>query len=622
MAKIVSGVLVGNSQYHTVGSDVIASDTIVSGGGYWPYTSQTVLEGGSAVRTEVKAGRLFVEGGGYAESAVINGGDAEMYIRSGAAAKGLTLKNAGYVNVASGALVEGTLTIAKGANLNFTTGGVYNFALAGTTGAGEYFISDLSQITGTPTYTVTVSANQSSGTYKLAQGASAFAGTLSIGDGTVEYGSVTVNGEDLVFNNTTYSLDLVGSDLTLTIETKPSVFLYSNGTLVKQENILTGETLAAGANDSMVISSGGSALQTIVNAGGIMSVLDSGKAVETAINEYGTVILSSGAAADGTIVNANGGLHVYSGAAASNTTVKQGGYLGVGLGATTYGTTIDYAGALTVWGGGVAYDNTINEYGAIILSSGAVADTTVVNSTGGLHVYAGAVASNTTVKQGGFFGVGLGATTYNTLIDYAGELTVWSGGVVHGNEIDQWGAIILLDGAVANSTTINPGGGLHIYNGATAFTTEVTSGANLGIGYGGCVYSTELDNTGTMTFYEGAIMTGWNNFEGTVITSGGVNGLGAYVNFELDDRTADQGAILDDIGNFYSVTRYSMEVGLDQALGTYDLAGDASDFDERVTLYIGDGNDCGSLAVGEYLDYNDKRYTLENNNGTLALKIS
>ena len=201
-------------------------------------------------------------------------------------------------------------------------------------------------------------------------------------------------------------------------------------------------------------------------------------------------------------------------------------------------------------------------------------------------------------------------------------MSAWCGGVVHGNEIDQWGAIILLDGAVANSTTINPGGGLHIYNGATAFTTEITSGANLGIGYGGCVYSTELDNTGTMTFYEGAIMTGWNNFEGTVITSGGVNGLGAYVNFELDDRTADQGAILDDIGNFYSVTRYSMEVGLDQALGTYDLAGDASDFGERVTLYIGEGNDCGSLAVGEYLDYNDKRYTLENNNGTLALKIS
>jgi autotransporter passenger strand-loop-strand repeat protein len=219
-------------------------------------------------------------------------------------------------------------------------------------------------------------------------------------------------------------------------------------------------------------------------------------------------------------------------------------------------------------------------------------------------------------------GVGYGATTYGTHIDYAGALTVWSGGVVHNNEIDQWGNIYLLDGAIANSTTINPGGGLHVYDGATAFSNEVTSGAHLGIGYGGCIYSTELDNTGTMTFYDGSIMAGWNNFEGTVTTSGGVNGLGAYVNFELDDRTADQGAILDDIGNFYSVTRYSMEVGLDQALGTYDLAGDASDFGERVTLYIGDGNDCGSLAVGEYLDYNSKRYTLENNNGTLALKVS
>ena len=65
-----------------------------------------------------------------------------------------------------------------------------------------------------------------------------------------------------------------------------------------------------------------------------------------------------------------------------------------------------------------------------------------------------------------------------------------------------------------------------------------------------------------------------------------------------------------------------MEVDLDQALGTYDLAGDAWGFDDRITLYIGDGNDCGSLAVGESLVYDDKRYTLENNRGTLALKIS
>ena len=64
------------------------------------------------------------------------------------------------------------------------------------------------------------------------------------------------------------------------------------------------------------------------------------------------------------------------------------------------------------------------------------------------------------------------------------------------------------------------------------------------------------------------------------------------------------------------------ETDLAQALGTYDLADGASAFGERVTLYVGEGNDCGTLAAGEYLDYNGRRYALENNNGTLALKIS
>ena len=117
-------------------------------------------------------------------------------------------------------------------------------------------------------------------------------------------------------------------------------------------------------------------------------------------------------------------------------------------------------------------------------------------------------------------------------------------------------------------------------------------------------------------------MTGWQSFEGTVITSGGVDASGAYVHFELDDRTADQGAILDNMGNFYSVERYSMEVDSDQALGTYDLAGGAANFSGEITLYVEEGNDCGALSVGETISYNGRNYTLQNNNGTLALNIA
>ena len=65
-----------------------------------------------------------------------------------------------------------------------------------------------------------------------------------------------------------------------------------------------------------------------------------------------------------------------------------------------------------------------------------------------------------------------------------------------------------------------------------------------------------------------------------------------------------------------------MEVDADQASGYYILANGATYFNDRITLYVEDGNDCGSLACGESLDYDGKRYSLTNNSGILALHIS
>ena len=63
----------------------------------------------------------------------------------------------------------------------------------------DYLINDLSRISGSPTYTITVAENQDDGTYRLAQGAENFTGAISIGDGTTNFGSITVNGEDLFY---------------------------------------------------------------------------------------------------------------------------------------------------------------------------------------------------------------------------------------------------------------------------------------------------------------------------------------------------------------------------------------------------------------------------------------
>ena len=213
---VTSNITIYGYHWMEVASNWTAYDTLVSGGAAWN-TLQNVLEGGSAVRTEVKVGELHVFSGATATDSIINGGLAQMYVSSAGVAENTTLKNGGYVSIASGAVHKGTVTIAQGANFTVVKGGTVDFTVADRSTADGYLINDLSLIKDTPTYTVTVDDNQVSGTYKLAQGADSFTGTITIGDGSVNYGSITVNGADFVYNGVTYSLDQLGGDLTLTI---------------------------------------------------------------------------------------------------------------------------------------------------------------------------------------------------------------------------------------------------------------------------------------------------------------------------------------------------------------------------------------------------------------------
>jgi autotransporter passenger strand-loop-strand repeat protein len=173
---------------------------------------------------------------------------------------------------------------------------------------------------------------------------------------------------------------------------------------------------------------------------------------------------------------------------------------------------------------------------------------------------------------------------------------------------------------VANSTTVNANGGLHIYKGATAYTTTVTSGANLGIGLGGYLHGARLENNATMTFYDGSYLGGWNDFAGTVKMQGKVNAAGSYISLELQNRTADQGYLISNIGYFQNVGRFSIEVSGKQT-GNYILAYGATNFKDAVTLYI-DDVDRGKIAVGQKLNYDGINYSLLKHGDTLSLNIS
>ncbi|MBQ4328315.1 MAG: VCBS repeat-containing protein, partial [Lentisphaeria bacterium] len=124
-----------------------------------------------------------------------------------------------------------SLQIAGGAVVSAYSGSVIDFTVADRKTSDGYLINDLSLINGAPDYTITVNKNQKAGTYKLAQGASNFSGSITIGNGTVDYGTITVNGADVVHNGVTYSLDNVSGNLTLTVSgnTHPDGDLDGNG---------------------------------------------------------------------------------------------------------------------------------------------------------------------------------------------------------------------------------------------------------------------------------------------------------------------------------------------------------------------------------------------------------
>ena len=225
----------GNAQNFTVaagGSVYVfgkASSSTVSGTGIIYVSS-----GGSAFQNNINtSGSLFVFGGGSAvTNSATNSGrlciagfargneifsGGSMFISNGAVAEKTTVYQGGKMYIYSGGKHTGSLQIASGAVVSANTGAVIDFTLTGRSANSIYLINDLSRITGNAAYTITVDANQASGTYKLAQGASSFSGTISIGDGTASYGRLTVNGSQLEYAGSKYALSKTDGNLVLTI---------------------------------------------------------------------------------------------------------------------------------------------------------------------------------------------------------------------------------------------------------------------------------------------------------------------------------------------------------------------------------------------------------------------
>ena len=84
----------------------------------------------------------------------------------------------------------------------------------------------------------------------------------------------------------------------------------------------------------MHISSGGTAVNTVVESDAFLYVFDNGTAKETMINAEGNLIVSNAGMTMEMMVNSGGSLYVSSGGTANNTIVNRGGYMTIADGGT------------------------------------------------------------------------------------------------------------------------------------------------------------------------------------------------------------------------------------------------------------------------------------------------
>ncbi|MBQ9803657.1 MAG: AIDA repeat-containing protein, partial [Lentisphaeria bacterium] len=205
----------------TVHSNTVSNSTTVN-----DYGNMYISDGVVANSTTVNDyGYMYIYDGGVADSTTVNSW-GYMYISSGGVASNTTVSSGGSMYISSGGSHRGSLNIESGAVISAYSGAIVDFTVKDRKPEDDYLINDLSLIAGTPTYTITVTPNQAAGTYKLAQGASSFTGSVTVGDGTINYGRVAVNGADLTYGGNIYSLDQAGGDLTLSIsiiDTTPPV---------------------------------------------------------------------------------------------------------------------------------------------------------------------------------------------------------------------------------------------------------------------------------------------------------------------------------------------------------------------------------------------------------------
>ncbi len=303
-------------------------------------------------------------------------------------------------------------------------------------------------------------------------------------------------------------------------------------------NVLSGAIL--GYDDTMFVSSGGTALETTVNSSGTIYIDGGGIAQDTVVNSSGYIGLSSGGMASDTTVNDGGFIDIYSYGKANGVTVSSGGSFGVYFTASATGVEMEEGAALRIY---MDYYTILSgtSGGRELSISNGIADGLMIESGGFLYASGYTTVSNTTVKRGGHLAVydnavgiiedggyvyiGSNADTvtfaaheFKDVAVNGSAVTVHSGTTATNTEIGSGGTMFVYKGGLANSAAVTGGiisgsyfysGLLQLYSGASANGITAGSGGLVRIEKGATVTNL-TENGGGFEFAEGFDMSGVN----------------------------------------------------------------------------------------------------------------
>ena len=516
--------LESNGELYVGESCQISGIQIASGARFNNFTLQSV----SSISSEVNISNAAVES------------QREAILYSGQTACNTSVNYGGKMIISSGAIHSGTLNIAQGGSVSACQGAEIRLALGGRRPDSDFLIYNISQLTGAPAYTISVSSNLKPGEYRIASGAENFNGSFSVTLDEQYLGTLTVNGDALNENAASYLLYKENGNLYLSVKCDLVIFsgekesgciisapysgtVMSGGELSGATVTGNGQLYVSGIADGITISSG----TLHVCRGGVVS--------NTTLHTSDSIYVSLA----GYMVNTDisGGGTLYTEGIVDNTTLENEGSLQIMEKSIALSTTINANGKATVQSGGIAYWTTVNSDGSLYVSNGGCATGTILNSSGYVSVAKSAIMFNTVINDNYMYIRGYASKT----VLNNGRLYAYSSGVIDNTSVNSRSVVSVYWGAVANNTSVNSGGYMYVVSKGIASNTTVNVGGVLVVSEGGTATKI-IENGGYVSGYfskQAAFAS--NTFGGIALSSGSMT---VHSNTVASDITINGGGYL------------------------------------------------------------------------------